>query len=202
MNKALVIVCLFFLGLAQAADFQFYVFASEWRGSVCSYNKCNLNSASSFWNIHGLWPSDGSRGLSFCNDEKFNPNALSNLKSSLSQYWSSLYSDENSFHSHEWQKHGTCSGMSQQDYFGTTLQLALHLDVYGALASAGITPGQKVSCQSVANALTNKYQVNSFTISNQNGYLSQIELCLSKDLRVTECPRRNVCNGSAQYANF
>ena len=202
MSKILVLLCFFVLGLAKSTDFEFYVFASEWRGSVCSYNKCSLDSAPSFWNIHGLWPSDGSRGVNFCTDEKFDPSQLNGLESSVAKYWSSLYSNDNSFHGHEWQKHGTCSGMDQETYFSTTIQLALHLDVYGTLSSAGIVPGSKASCQDVAKALTSKYQVSSFTISAQNGYLSQIELCVSKDLKVTECPRRNICNGSVQYPNF
>lgn len=202
MNKILVLLCFFVLGLTKSTDFEFYVFASEWRGSICSYNKCSLDSASNFWNIHGLWPSDGSQGVNFCSEEKFDPSQLSGLESSVAKYWSGLYSDDNGFHSHEWQKHGTCSGMDQETYFSTTIQLALHLDVYGTLSSAGITPGSKVACQDIAKALTDKYQVNSFTVSAQSGYLSQIELCVSKDLKATECPRRNICNGSVQYPNF
>ena len=43
------------------------------------------------------------------------------------KYWPTCQSggSNEDFWSHEWSKHGTCTGMSQEDYFSTTIDLYL-----------------------------------------------------------------------------
>ena len=192
---------------AQPSDFEFYVFACEWAGSVCETENCSDDEGAStqFWNIHGLWPSDGNEGLSYCSNEQFNPELLSDLSDQLAEYWSGLYSSANSFHSHEWSKHGTCSGMDQKTFFSTVLNLAQNLAIYNVLENAGITPGSSYECSEVANAITSQFSVDSFSIQADGGYLSAIQLCLDKNLNVIDCPSGSsddVCSGTVQYPQF
>ena len=49
--------------------------------------------------------------------------------STMTQYWPNVKeaqgsSDYDDFWEHEWSKHGTCTGLSQSDYFNTTIALA------------------------------------------------------------------------------
>jgi len=186
-------------------DFDFYVFTSEWAGSVCSTNSCDIADASgaalNFWNIHGLWPSDGHRGLNYCTDEKFDPSQLNSLKDDLTAYWSGLYSNADTFHGHEWQVHGTCSNMSQPDYFSTVMKIAKELDVYGALQRHNIIPGsQTYTCQQVANAIRQSFGVTSFTLQANSGYLMALQVCISKDFKVENCPTtQKICSGTVKY---
>jgi len=80
---------------------------------------------STTFSIHGLWPQwDGGQ---FCNAQIFNVNALTNIKDDLEEFWPScpeLGGASNvRFWKHEWDKHGSCSGMGLRAYFETTLQL-------------------------------------------------------------------------------
>ena len=63
------------------------------------------------------------------------------LKPQLQQYWVSFNcpsSDGESFWSHEWKKHGTCSGLDQHSYFQAALNLIQTIDILGSLQKAGI----------------------------------------------------------------
>lgn len=77
---------------------------------------------SSTWTLHGLWPEWGQN----CAGDAFDVSQISSIKSQMEKYWLSCpeYSDSNEeFWSHEWSKHGTCTTMSQLDYFTEGLNL-------------------------------------------------------------------------------
>jgi ribonuclease T2 len=185
--------------------FDFYVFATEWTGSVCSTNSCtkeyDAGVAMNFWNIHGLWPSDGHMSVNYCSDEKFDPSQINSLKNDLAAYWSGLYSSADSFHGHEWEKHGTCSGMTQSDYFSTVMKLAKDLDVYGALQRHNILPGtQTYTCAQISNAIQQSFGVTNFALQATSGYITQLSLCITKDLKVENCPtQQKICSGTVKY---
>jgi len=187
-------------------DFSFYVFTSEWAGSVCSTNSCvsphSKGVSKNFWNIHGLWPSDGKMGINFCSEEKFDIRQISHLKTDLASFWSGLYSSADSFHSHEWLKHGTCSRMSQADYFSTAMKIGKNVNVFSALQSNKIVPGGVYNCQDVANAIRQHLKINTFTLQSVNGYLTSLKLCVDKDLRLINCPSGSICSGRVQYPNL
>mmetsp|Transcript_22976 Transcript_22976/g.53217 ORF Transcript_22976/g.53217 Transcript_22976/m.53217 type:complete len:161 (-) Transcript_22976:93-575(-) len=86
---------------------------------VLAMQKCK---GSSTWTNHGLWPEWGQD----CGGDAFDVSQISSIKSSMEKYWLSCpeYSDSNEeFWSHEWSKHGTCTTMSQLDYFTEGLSL-------------------------------------------------------------------------------
>jgi len=218
MKLAFIALCLFLAVCVNASfrspvatktqgkkDFNFYVFASEWAGSVCHTNACDKADDQGvkldFWNIHGLWPSDGKMDVNYCSDEKFNPSQISSIKTDLASYWSGLYSSADSFHGHEWEKHGTCSGMSQIDYFSAVIKVAKQLNVYGALQRNNIIPGpQTYTCDQVAKAIQKEYGVTSFTLQATSGYLTALSLCVNKDFQVQNCPQgQKICSGSVKY---
>lgn len=71
--------------------------------------------------LHGLWP----QWDTDCTREQFNPTYIASIRDDLEQYWPTCQgkNTNNKFWSHEWSKHGTCSGMNQLEYFGTALKL-------------------------------------------------------------------------------
>lgn len=89
---------------------------------LLSLQKCQYGSE---WSIHGLWPQcTADTWPANCGGASFNPSAIANLTSQLDQHWMTCRSSgENDFLSHEWSKHGTCSGLGLNEYFATGLRL-------------------------------------------------------------------------------
>jgi hypothetical protein len=78
-----------------------------------------------FESIHGLWP-DPEDTCTNCTSEAFDESKLtSSTLSDMNKYWPTCVSGNTNedFWSHEWSKHGTCTGMSQEDYFSQAISL-------------------------------------------------------------------------------
>jgi len=201
-------IFLFFISLSlisfcQAAkSFNFWIYASEWRGSVCELRKCDQTSADKFWNIHGLWPSDGSKGLSSCSTAPFSKSDLKTIQTDLDAYWSGLYNSEEKFHLHEWDKHGTCSGMQIQTYFATVLNISHHLDIYGTLEKNGIVPGHDYDCKKITNVIRSTYNITNFFLMKKSGRLAEIRFCLDMNLKPIDCAKSEFCKGNIAYPAF
>ena len=95
------------------------------RNESLSYSGYNLGlqkcEGSEIWTLHGLWPPSEN-----CGGEDFDESQISDLLSDMKIYWLSCpeYSTSNEhFWTHEWSKHGTCSGLSQHEFFSDGLQL-------------------------------------------------------------------------------
>jgi ribonuclease I len=113
-----------------------YVFAYLWEPESCYKNPTwsQCSDPQSFWGnhfvIHGLWPQYSSGGYpSDCTSESFDETVINEIGlEDMNHYWPNVKSeptdaDYDSFWQHEWTKHGTCSPLSQLDYFNTTLIL-------------------------------------------------------------------------------
>merc|ERR1712195_88840 len=79
----------------------------------------NVQGCTSGWGLHGLWP----QWAETCTQEAVDKSQLSSIADQLNKNWPSCEGSAQSFWSHEWKKHGTCSGMSQLAYFSKALQL-------------------------------------------------------------------------------
>ncbi|ORY89106.1 ribonuclease T2-like protein [Leucosporidium creatinivorum] len=114
------------------------------------------------WTIHGLWPDhcDGTYD-STCDSSRVYTNISAILSEGGAQstldymnvYWKDYNGDDESFHEHEWSKHGTCistldpdcySNYQPQeevvDFFEKTVELFKQLPTYDWLSAAGIVP--------------------------------------------------------------
>jgi ribonuclease T2 len=75
--------------------------------------------------LTGLWP-DPEDTCTNCTSEVFDESKLtSQTLADMNAYWPTCVSGNSNqdFWSHEWSKHGTCTGMSQEDYFSQTISL-------------------------------------------------------------------------------
>eukprot|EP01038_Epipyxis_sp_PR26KG_P013318 gene13318-17842_t len=79
-----------------------------------------------FESIHGLWP-DPEATCTSCTTEVFSESKLSSTTlANMKKYWPTCQSGTNDdFWSHEWSKHGTCTGMTQDTYFSKAISLYL-----------------------------------------------------------------------------
>ncbi len=138
-----------------------YVFAYSWQAEFC-YNQPTYGFCTppqDYWKthftIHGLWPQYTTGGYpQTCTTELFDPLVIDVVGwSDLTKYWpDAQYDDKNpdyDFWSHEWTKHGTCSGLKQTDYFQTSVNLAKTFGSPQILADA---VGQNISATALRNS--------------------------------------------------
>ncbi|KAG0628000.1 hypothetical protein M758_2G243000 [Ceratodon purpureus] len=164
-----------------------------------------------FFGIHGLWPNrnDGTYPSS-CGNEAFDPSELAGVVDHLNTKWGTLacksrYNED--FWEHEWSKHGTCSGLTQHQYFQASLDLYNNFDITGALRNAGIVPDDRFySIANITSALTELLgfapQIECNKDPEGNRQLHQVYICVAKDAStIIECPAsiRNPCQGSVQF---
>jgi ribonuclease T2 len=100
-------------------QFDFYVLTLSWSPDYCAKNgdrdppQCKSGKKLGFV-LHGLWPQYQKGYPANCSSEK--------LPKTLKQQFSGLFPSEK-LYDHEWEKHGTCSGKTPQQYLALSKQL-------------------------------------------------------------------------------
>lgn len=150
------------------------------------------------WTVHGLWPDhcDGTYDAS-CDPAREYSNITSilqsfgktDLLSYMSTHWKDYQGDDQSFWSHEWNKHGTCVSTLEPscytsfkpteevvDYFQKTIDLHKGLPSYKWLAEAGISPSNSKTYTSaeIQNALSARRDGVAVTLGCKSGVLKEI----------------------------
>jgi len=113
-----------------------YVYAYSWTPGFCNNQKSYPGCVDPlpYWEtnftIHGLWPQFAVNGYpDSCTKEPFDTTIPQQIgESTMIQYWPDVKynpdsSSYDSFWEHEWTKHGTCSGLTQLQYFQSAIQL-------------------------------------------------------------------------------
>ena len=139
--------------------------------------------------LHGLWPQQSSGG------HPASCATPSHLTEDARAYARTVFPSEKLI-AHEWQKHGTCSGMTPKDYFKAAddARNAVRLP-------AQFEPGsrtQETTAREVSKAIreANPRITNSgLAVVCSGPELSEVRICLSKDLQPMPCGRgvRNAC---------
>jgi len=168
--------------------FDIYLLSQSWQPEFCygtTYPGCK--EPETYWKthftLHGLWPenTDGSYPQS-CTSEKFNTNIPNQIGwDTMTTYWPNVKATETSsayddFWEHEWSKHGTCSNLSQYDYFDKSIKT---LQALGTPAIISNNVGKTVSKTDIQNGFGGKTWVNLQCKSGK--YLSEARTCWAKD---------------------
>lgn len=108
----------------------------------------NGYAAEDFW-THGMWPSAAKgKDPAWCNGSapgrSWDPAAMAGLEFSLPYYLSFSIDRANasaptSFWRHQWEKHGSCSGLGQRDYFLAVYAASAGLSLQVKLLPFGVT---------------------------------------------------------------
>jgi ribonuclease T2 len=170
------------------AKFDFYVMSMSYQPEFCYENRHDdwpgCSHPLDFWKahltIHGLWPEyqDGSYPAS-CSTEVFDNATVAPLESQMLRYWPNVKYDYKTdgndyleFWEHEWSKHGTCSGLSQYDYFSHALQMFVHTPPL-----VGKHYGESVE----KDALVKAFGGGVILRCAGGKFLSEVRVCLSMD---------------------
>ncbi len=168
--------------------FDFYVLSLSWSPSYCeaegdsgNRQQCDMGRPYAFV-VHGLWP-QFTRGFpSDCDSSEREVDA---------ETLRSLYDlmPSSGLIRHEWRKHGTCSGLSQADYFHV-LRLARErvtvpeefrrLEDYRTLP-----PGVAEQAFLQSNSGLDQEGI---AVTCDKRYLRDVRICMTKDLQFRACP--------------
>lgn len=186
--------------------FDFYVLALSWSPSYCaSYGdrankqQCETDEPFGFV-VHGLWPQFTSGYPTECPTDR--PIGVSrDLSDSMLDIMPST-----GLIRHEWREHGTCSGLSQNDYFAVKRMAFDAIAIPASFAAAGnIMTVDPDAVEDAFIAANPGMSGNAIAVTCDRRYLRDVRICLSRDLtEFVACPEvdANACgkNGAVMPA--
>lgn len=192
-----ILLCLATLGVARrhrkaasrgSATFDYYFLSLSWAPNYCAAHPADHSSECKAGNhtafvLHGLWPSSNSDPMKPMNCGPASPVAAAIVRH-MSEYFPSK-----GLIQHEWQKHGTCSGLIASQYFAQVRQAYTSVQVpqrYRRLDHAQSIRVHEIE-QDFAQA--NNAPAGAFRVSCYAGELVGVEACIDKNLHYQACPR-------------
>lgn len=174
---------------ATPGQFDFYLLNLSWSPEFCATHgdspECGRNLG---FVVHGLWPqNDNGDYPEHCSDAPgpSNPQADTDVIPTASLV------------EHEWETHGTCSGLPANEYFAAIHKAYQAVSFPANIGSGndpqGVPPGELLARFAAANP---DYPPESFALSCGNNRLTAIEICLSKDLRPEPCQGVRSCRAN------
>lgn len=175
--------------------FDFYVLALSWSPSYCeaegaeaNRQQCASDRPYAFI-VHGLWPQF---------ERHYPQNCPTDRTDVPDQALRGLYDliPSAGLIRHQWKKHGSCSGLSQEDYFATLRaareKIAIpeefkRLDDYRTIEPADAEESFLRSNPSL--------QPSGIAVTCDKRYLREVRICLTKELEYRPCPEidRRAC---------
>jgi ribonuclease T2 len=195
---AVVVLLALYAGLAlaqgnKAGIFDYYVLSMSWSPSFCSILAGDDNPAQCApgrrfaFVVHGLWPQFKDGWPEFCaTEEAWVPEQQIDTLMDIMPSRRLII--------HEWRKHGSCSGLSQANYFGAIriLRERLRIPARYLLPAAEIrtTPQQLVRdfVQSNKNLTAEMMSVQCGN-ARDTARLSELRICLDRKGAFTPCGR-------------
>lgn len=128
------------------------------RCTILSYRLALLrDSPDQSWLIHGLWPEVCEECPScgyptFCNPRAvWNQTALDPIAQTIQTLWyPGVPLPNNTLIVHEWLKHGSCTDLTELEYFNTTICLYRNMQEQGMIAKR--CKGRQTQCSLLLNA--------------------------------------------------
>jgi ribonuclease T2 len=166
--------------------FDFYVLSLSWSPSFCEAagerapeQQCRARPYA--FVVHGLWPQYEKGFPEFC--QVPSPRLDRNIMTSMLDLMPAprlVY--------HEWDKHGTCSGLSQRAYFETIRKtramVKIPADYLELKSPITVTPDEVEEAFVKANpGLTRE----GISVNCDRQRLREVRLCVSKDFRFRDC---------------
>ena len=179
----------------KAGRFDYYLLSLSWSPEFCYSHpgspECDKHLGLI---VHGLWPQyDGaSAGPEHCGNQPgpSNPDSLLDIMPTASLV------------QHEWITHGTCSGLNANDYFElmrrvfTRFRIPPQLQHPNRQSIVGIADLKRAIAQS--NPGMNESEI---ALGCRGRYLSEVELCLTKDGKPQPCAALRECRGTSVFVS-
>lgn len=169
--------------------FDFYLLTLSWSPEFCvTHRQAAECAAHPGFVLHGLWPQN--------NDGSYPEHCSDAAGPNDPQAYRDILPDVHLLE-HEWQTHGTCSGMGPDAYFGAARQaerrVVVPRDLQRVSSELQLTPQQILGDFAQANP---GLAQGSFALSCGNNRLTAVEVCLTKDLKATSCNGVRSCRAN------
>lgn len=174
-----------------AGDFDYYVLALSWSPNWCALEgdergspQCgaDANGGAGFaWVLHGLWPQREEGWPEYCRAGHPDPSraetrAMADVMGTDGLAW------------HQWERHGSCSGLSPADYFRLArlaFERAAIPDAFARLPDAVDLPAAVVE-----EAFLREdpgLSAAGVAVTCREGLIQEVRLCLTRDLEPRAC---------------
>lgn len=171
----------------RAGAFDYYVLALSWTPSWCAIEgdargseQCDPGQGFGF-TLHGLWPQYEVGWPSYCPTLERNPSRAmtrdeADIYGSSGLAW------------HQWNKHGTCTGLSAEDYY------ALARLAYDAVARPQLLRDLDREVRLPARVIeeafleaNQDFAADMMTVTCRDGRIQEMRICLTRDLEPRVC---------------
>lgn len=171
---------------AAPGQFDFYLLNLSWSPEFCHGHpeaaECAQHRA---FTLHGLWPQNNAGTYPEDCSEASGP-------ASPSQY-ADIYPDP-ALLQHEWQMHGTCSGLKPDQFLSLARRAEQSIHIPAELSNLTqqivLTPAQLTTLITQSNPAI---PPSSLAISCGNNNLTAVEVCLDKNLQPANCSAVKTC---------
>ncbi len=169
--------------------FDYYVLSLSWSPTWCAENdasgrtdQCAAKAGHGFI-VHGLWPQNETGFPEYCRTRE-SDRVPERLGRSLFDIIPSM-----GLIGHEWRKHGSCSGLSQTDYFAVVRAARQRLNIPPALTSVdGSRQAAPDDIETAFIAANPGLRKNAIAVTCEARFLEEVRICYNKDLSFRPCP--------------
>jgi ribonuclease T2 len=170
-----------------SGTFDYFVLSLSWSPNWCAVegdargsDQCHPRHDHG-WILHGLWPQYEKGYPDYCQTAKRPPSRrdtseMADIMGSPGLAW------------HQWKKHGTCSGLSHEDYF------ALSRSAYTSIIRPDILRRLKDPVRIAPHVIEEAFlqsnpelSEDQITITCKAGHIQEARICLTKDLEPRRC---------------
>jgi len=176
-------------------DFDFYVLSLSWSPSYCAEEGDDANSEQCAVNrpygfiVHGLWPQYERGYARECyTSQRRVPDSIVHAMQDIMPSGSLV--------GHQWRMHGSCSGLSQRDYFGTVRQ------AYGKISIPKQFQNIRSSMEQGSYDIEHAFmdvnpgmREDGISVACGRKRLREVRICMTRDLKFRTCGEleRNAC---------
>ena len=184
----------------QSGDFDYFLVSLSWTPSWCEYegdargsDQCNSGQGFGF-TLHGLWPQFEEGWPSYCRHNfrqatRAETASMADIMGTSGLAW------------HQWKKHGTCAGITAEDYFDLSRKAYEKIkrpEIFRQLdREVDILPRVVQEAFIEANPDLSADQIE---ITCKDGNIQEARICLTKDLEFRQCSEmRKSCSLTKPY---
>lgn len=170
-----------------AGEFDYYVLSLSWSPSWCALEGDSRNSPQCEddkgfgWVLHGLWPQyengwPANCRHSFRNPSRADTSAMADIMGTSGLAW------------HQWNKHGSCSGLSPDDYY------ALSREAYARITRPAVFRSLENPVTLPASLIEEAFMrdnegldADEITITCRSQRIQEARICMTRDLELRTC---------------
>lgn len=169
-------------------SFDFYVLSLSWSPTYCLIDERpdprQCDSEPYGFIVHGLWPQYENGYPDYCEGSAYERPPDEVVDSVLD-----IMPSRGLVH-HQWRKHGTCTGIAHSDYFELVRQAFETLEIPDEF-DRGQRSVDPIAVERAFLARNPELTARGIAVTCKRGALSEVRICLTKDLEFRDCDEVN-----------